>query len=134
MTILGDSVGANGCSPEELREEERAQEGRSRLLVSAANSPKCSFSALSAFSGARNEEQILALERRTGYSSWTDNEGRVFSAFSGFLILSAQRIFRSDTSCPGSWLRSARENKREGETEEMRSCAGTLRDDNPFMS
>jgi hypothetical protein len=31
MTILGDSVGANGCSPEELREEERAQDRRDEI-------------------------------------------------------------------------------------------------------
>jgi hypothetical protein len=30
----------------------------------------------------KNEEQILALERRTGYSSWTGNEGRFFTAIS----------------------------------------------------
>jgi hypothetical protein len=28
----------------------------------------------------KNEEQILALERRANSFSWTDNEGRVFSA------------------------------------------------------
>ena len=31
----------------------------------------------------KNDEQILALERRTGYSSWTGNEGRLFKRSAG---------------------------------------------------
>ena len=33
--------------------------------------------------------------RRTGPCSWTKDQGRLFAAFSGFLLLSVQRIFGS---------------------------------------
>jgi len=35
---------------------------------------------------AKNEEQILALERRTNSFSWTVDGGRVFKAFSGSCV------------------------------------------------